>query len=411
MISEKTIQKQPDHYCIKRVRSPAAHSTFPGTAFRKQYLVRGPEVETEMRILMMIKKLQWQGLQTTQYLHHIISDGVLYLFFDAFDCVLSTRIDHWNEVLSEKEIWHHMYTLSRTLSVLHEANLYHRNLTPDSIYMRGDEVFIGNYDDGIELPNGVSVLQATIRGSVDFLSPQTALVREHPETYTYGWMKKEDAWGLGLILLGMATFRKNKELQKLFPSPNRTFEQSQVEISRYVRSRLQGRYSHYLADAILALLQVDHDQRPSPQEFFHRVLPNFYHEANCLGCHVSLRMVWTCPHILCDNCHFEYLHKHQQTYKLKHCSCSGDVDQDLMLLMPNRSRLMTCGIKQITQPCKNMMCQAEHPVLKGRIGSLKPYYIRCSCGISFCSFCKRDEKHSVLGIAKLCDKFINKSTT
>lgn len=406
MLPEETIFRKPDCYYIQRVRSPEAHSTFPSTALRKKYLIRGPDVEREMRVLRMINELQLQGLQTTQYLYHVISKGFIYLYFDDFDCVLSNRIGHGKEVFSEMEIWHHMYTLSRTLSVLHAVNLYHRNLNPESIFMRGDEVFIGNYDDSIELPNGVSVLQATLKGSPEFLSPQIALMREHPDMYTYGWMRKEDAWGLGQVLLYMATFCNNTKLQTLFPSQNRTFEQSQEQISAYVWSQLHSRnYSHYLADAILALLQVDHDQRPSLQDFFHQVLPNFYHETSCLDCHVSVRKVWTCPHILCDNCHFKYLYKHQEAYRIKHCSCRGEVDRDLMRLMPIRSKRMAYGIKQIAQPCLNNMCEAQHPVLKGRSGSLKTYYVKCSCGISFCSFCKRVTKHSVIGVARLCNQF------
>jgi len=398
-------------YRIFRCESPVVSPIYPPVVFRKQYKVKNVDVEMEKRLLLLMGRMNLPNVQTTRYIYHHISGGFLYLYFDAFECVLSSRISQGRRKYEEMVLWHHFFTLSQTLSTLHQVNLYHRNLSPKAIFERGEELFIGNFDDGIELPNGVSVLQATRRDNLAFHSPQMVLVQEHPDMYTYGWAKKEDAWALGRVMLEFAILSTDhaEQLLGMFPSEHKSMEQSQTEVSQYVQSKLQGRYSHYLTEAILALLQVDHERRPNLQDFFHSILPRFYHETTCLQCGVPVRKVWPCPHILCDKCHFTYLREHEQANQMKHCTCPVNIDEALIRLLPEQSRFMACGIMHLKEPCENISCNVWHKLTNIKDEHIVPRYIQCDCGDSYCSFCHRRKKHTVLRLEVVCGKFSTNS--
>jgi len=270
--------------------------------------------------------------------------------------------------------------------------------------MREGELYIGNFDDAIELPNEVLGERAYGPLNTEFPRPPDQ------KMYQYGWVVKEESWALGKVLLDMATLSaKEKKLQHLFPSEHKSMEQSQTDVSQYVKSRLQGRYSHYLTEAILALLQVDHERRPSLQDFFHSILPRFYHETTCLQCGVPVRKVWPCPHILCDKCHFMFMKGSRGEYRVKHCTCPGDIDEALIRLLPEHSRFMACGIMELMQPCVDKSCSAMHLFIRKRPnGELKLKYINCDCGASYCPYCficKNDESHIIAGVNQGCALF------
>jgi len=399
-----TIQTH-DFYTIKRIQEAEPFNGGMRSVCRKKYRVNRAETGREIQFLKLLQRLNLQDIQTIRYIRDYMSkDGFLCFDFDSFDCVLSSVLGQGQVKFEEMALWHHFLTLCKTLFVLQGRNLYHRNLTSHSIFMREGELYIGNFDDAIELPDEVWEEQAYGPLNTDFPRPA------HPEMYQYGWVVKEESWALGKVLLDMATLStKEKKLQHLFPSRRRNMEQSQFKISKYVQSRLQGRYSHYLTEAILALLQVDHERRPSLQDFFHFILPRFYHETTCLQCGVPVRKVWPCPHILCDKCHFMFMKGSWEAYRVKHCSCEIVIDEALIRLLPEHSRFMAYGIMDLRQPCVNKSCSAMHLFTKMRKnGKLKPEYIMCSCRASYCPYCficHNDESHIIAGKNMGCALF------
>lgn len=376
-----------EFYIIERLLKSTSNSS--EFCFRKKYLKPEAKAEKEIQFLKLLLQLDLEGAQTIHFIKNKWSSDRRYqcCYFDNFDYVLSSKIGQAKLILGEMDYWHHFYTLSQTLFILHGRNLYHRNLTSRALFVRGEELYIGNFENAIELPN--DVLEMTATEPPNEHCPKVS-------DYKYKWVMKEDAWALGEVLFDM--------IRKPDTSENPSFSFPSEE---YVRVNLQTRYSHYLTEAILILLQVDHERRPSPQDFFRFILPKFYHETACLQCGVQVRKVWPCPHILCDICHFQAM---KSSNRVVHCECSVVVDEALARLLPKRSQLLACGIMGLTQNCLSQTCQVQHSfTTKQKDGvSMMPQYIRCRCGASYCpycSICNLPGDHIDFGVPRECIPF------
>lgn len=384
-------------YTINVCNSATPSQLFPSRACCKSYRQPGAESQRELRVLQALQELNLQGLHTTQYLYHYLSHGRLVLYFDAFDGLLSEKIAPGEPLFGEKAVWHCVYTLAKTLSTLHAHGLYHRNVSSKAIFQRNGDFYLGNFDDAIELPNGMSNVTGTLRDK-ECLSPQIEEAMRQGSDFTYGQTKKEDAWGLGCVALEMAT-GKHVRLEQLFSLPD-----PQKEIDGYIEQNMRN-YSVYLRTVIKTLLRVDHHCRPEMDFYCTQVLALYYRESSCEVCRQPLRMVWTCEHLLCDRCYFDYLRLHRSRNQLRYCDCDESVDEELMRSYSIKVRLMHVGLLQRKQPCVTEDCPGEYEVLVGG-DCPEPHFHHCDhCGQSYCSFCHCPKPHQLFGKARPCVVF------
>jgi hypothetical protein len=278
--------------------------------------------------------------------------------------------------------------------------IVHRNISLDSLFLKGGELYLFHFDDCKRLGPNDTVQEATIRGAVNFLSPQAEAAQAGQLTLTYEVSRKDDVWGLGRTLLDMTSLTVNLTLKT-------HYHRSQAEFEQHVTKIIGNSYSNVLKAAITGLLILDAGLRPDFETFYEWV-KRVYHSQPCGNCRNPVEMVWPCNHVLCFNC----LHPKVASVLLapassnpRICSCSCTIPEDFISLLPEKTQKIANLLLNRDRNCPRK-CGKVYSILIERNCRMQPHFVRCpNCNFGHCSYCDAPSEHKTLGISRMCPEF------
>ena len=399
------IQHTPE-YTLYACFAPSPRPGLPDRVAMKQWTPPKPgtrQSDSEITLIQEISKEYRNSLPVPQYLGHFIQNRALVLFTTELDKslheeIMDRRRNH--QPWSELGLWHHLERLSRLIYYLHTLRIVHRNISPDTLFLKGGELYLFHFDDCKRLGPNDTVQDATIRGAVNFLSPQAEAARAGELTLTYEVSRKDDVWGLGRTLLDMTSLALNQTLKT-------HYHRSQPEFEQHITSLIGESYSNVLKAAIRGLLILEAAQRPDFETFYEWV-KQVYHSQPCGNCGNQVEMVWPCNHVLCFSClHLKAVSVllAPASTNLRICSCSRTIPADFISLLPEKTQKIA---KLLLNPERNCPrnCRAKYNMLIERNCKMQPYYFRCpNCLLGHCSLCDAPSEHRTLGISRMCPEF------
>jgi len=381
----------------------------PDRVTLKEWLPQRQEAsqsDLEINLIREISKYYQDTLPVPQYLGHFIKNKMLFLFVSALDKSLHEEIMERRlkrQPWSELELWHHLERLSRLVYYLHTLRIVHRNVSPDTLFLRGTELHLFHFDDSKRLGPQDTVQDATIRGAVNFLSPQAEAAQKGGFHLTYEVSRKDDVWGLGRTLLDMASLNINETLKS-------HYQKSQSEFEAIVKNLIGNSYSNVLKAAITGLLILDCRQRPDFESFYEWIR-NMYHSKPCMQCRSPLEQLWFCQHVLCTGCLHAKLVRMLlfPTANPQLCECSVSIPPpfiDFITLLPIQTQKIATLLLNPEKDCPKE-CGGRYKVLIEKDNKVQPQFVRCpNCKFAHCSFCDATSEHKVLGIKRLCQEFV-----
>lgn len=398
--------QRTSEYIVSACFAQSKRPNLPDRATLKEWIPRGPKAyqgDLEINLLREITKEYQDSLPVPQYLAHFIRKGSLFLFVTELDKSLREEIierRHKQQPWSELELWHHLERLSRLVHYLHMLRIVHRNISPDTLFLRGEDLHLFHFDDSKRLGPQDTIQDATIRGAVNFLSPQAEAAQGGISRLTYEISRKDDVWGLGRTLLDMASLTINETLKT-------HYHKTQVDFERVVSNLIGNSYSKMLKAAITGLLTLDSRQRPD-FETFYEWLKNLYHVRSCVQCNSTVKLPWLCAHVLCSSClHTQFARMLLfPTANLSFCECPGSNSHDFIPFLQPRTQKIAQLMLFPERNCPRD-CGAQYKVLIEKEGKRQPQFIRCpNCNFAHCSFCDATSEHKVLGVKRPCQEFV-----
>lgn len=393
-------------YTLYACFAPSPRANLPDRVTMKQWAPPKPGTrlnDSEVTLLQEISKEYRNSLPVPQYLGHCIQNRVLCLFTTELERSLCEEIlerKRNKQPWSELELWRHLERLSRLIYYLHMLRIVHRNISPDTVFLKAGELYLFHFDDCKRLGPNQTVQEATIRGAVNFLSPQAEAAQVGELTLTYEVSRKDDVWGLGRTLLDMSTLTINQTLKTHYHC-------SQPDFQQLLLNLIGNSYSNVLKAAITGLLILDAGQRPDFETFYEWV-KQVYHSQPCGDCGNKVEMVWPCNHVLCFKClHIKVISvlRTPAFANLRICSCSRSIPIDFLSLLPEKTRKIAELLISSERNCPRN-CGARYNVLIERNCKLQPYYFRCpNCMFGHCSYCDAPSEHRTLGISRICPEF------
>ncbi len=357
----------------------------PTRAWLKVCKSNKEEAMRELSLLTAFKEFG-ESLAVVKLLHHKVIQGHLNLFLGWFDCMLAQEIGkrkRRREYWSEGELLGHIFKLTEVLFKLHAMRVVHRNISPDTVFVSGQGLLLGHFEDSKHVPLGVSQRHQTIRGTQQYLTPQTYQAFRSGEHTTYEISIKDDIWGLGRVILDMATLECNTNISDYFDRP-------QDELCAYIGKLLQGRYSPQLTRILGAILSLDPDNRP----FADDILSSLYEVKEnqlCSGCNSQeVPQTWSCGHVYCEACLCARLRNSAISEAPAACHCGNPVNDAVLRMYSANCRNMGALALNRDISCK---CGLKYRKVMLEGDAIKAYRCQCSCGAVFCSLCGDPKAH------------------
>lgn len=361
------------------------------TAWVKIYTQVSAYAQREAAILQHLLDFK---VNVAKYLHQILGkDKKFYLFMEQCDRLLVEEIKLRKQAerpWTEEELLNSLLALAQTLFQLHAMRLVHRNINPSTIFVQGDSLVLGHFDNAKQVSLGITAIAQSIRGFDNYLTPaaQAALMQGGRADYSYEVSFKDDVWGLGMTLYNMALLQKDNQMATYYTMP-------QQEFSRFIATSLREKYSESFINLICSMLILDTQQRPSVADLLEALTRR---ATTCARCEKELRVAaWPCGHIYCSDCFLFWL-KHLTISRVKaiNCHCGGAIPAGFYRLAfgPLAELCLSPEVK-----CGK--CGTVTPRIHAEGSHLAAYEAQCSCG-HLCSLCGAKGMHKILGIRRAC---------
>ena len=396
----KAVIQQNEEYSVFACFAVNNRPNFPSRATIKKIKRRAGQSDVEVSILKEITGIYGSSLPIPEYIDHVVSKDGLCLIVSALDKPLADEIrDRRSEyrLWTEFELWQHLSRISSLIYQLHCQRIVHRNISPNTLFLKGNELYLFHFEDCKRLGKNDTLQAATIRGAVNFLSPQAEAALKYQLGMTYEVSRKDDVWGLGRTFLDMASLRINSDLSSHFDS-------SQEQFSQYIESIIDGSYSNVLKAAIKGLLILDSEHRPNFEDFY-EWLRNNYHKQPCCQCSQPVELLWPCNHIYCSQCIRPKIANLvlSNASAIQICPCNIPVSSDFFASFPVSTRKLA---DLILFPKRSCRCGTNFNVLIDVKGRPQPYFLRCpNCNYSHCSYCDAPAEHKTLLVKRICPEF------
>ena len=375
----KRIQHQRGFYSLNRCSFSTELPGHPLTAWVKIFdCDKDSEFHREESMLFHLNLLS-PGLAVPQRLHRVIDEKPrrYFLFMTCFDTVLAQAVQERaaeRRFWTENEILYQVTRLADTVSELHQARIIHRNITPDSVFLKDGEVYLGHFDDSKQIARGIEHVLQTLRGCEVYLSPRMYGAARSQNQSQYRDAMKDDVWGVGLVMLAMAALKKPDHLVSYFSLP-------QTEFNRHVVMMLDGRCQN-LVQVLTDLLTLDDTRRPNMQRVCAALRKV---QRQCSQCNqLTTAWKWPCGHTICETCFGEYIRtmvEQGQTALL--CTvCTQALPESYHSQRKNELLACPYPIK-----CRNIACSIKHWSFSFHNNYPVAHLIVCECGSRHCSYC------------------------
>lgn len=174
------------------------------------------DAKKELNILQMVSSLKSDHLM--KLLHYKVTHKAVYLFLEKMEGSLRDFLDERRR-LPESEALYYFHQLIKGLNDIHSNNMIHRDIKPANIFMKGDQVKIGDFNISSQ-----SAMTKSAVGTLPYMSPD--MLRLHLNTQsmiatgTQSYDCAVDLWSAGVILYEMLFGRlpmrkKNMDPKKL----------------------------------------------------------------------------------------------------------------------------------------------------------------------------------------------------
>ena len=160
----------------------------------------------------------------------------------------------YQQYYQEYELMDIFRELIKTLSLLQNNRITHRDIKPQNIMMVNGKLKIGDFGNARILKRDGIIIQK-IRGSELFMSPILFKAYRSGKQQVRHNTFKSDVFSLGICFLFAASLS--------FDGPNIIREVYDMKIIQNVlNQQLQKRYSQNLINLILTMLQIEENKRP-----------------------------------------------------------------------------------------------------------------------------------------------------
>lgn len=394
---KRELMQTTDHYKMYRCQFTRPQPNFPQKAWLKVYPSSSEEAFKELTMLMTFAKYE-ECFPVVRYLHHLFCKREIYLFEEWFDRILEVEIrtrSKRQEYWKESELWTHLKDLSRALFQLHAIRVVHRNITPDTVFLKEDKLVLGHFEDSKQIMMDQSMQVQTLRGTQLYQTPEGLRAMRSGQQTLYQASLKDDVWSLGRLLLDMASLRCNSEILQLYSSP-------QSAINAYISSKISPRYSPTFGSILCQMMTIDDSCRPAADDLL-SILQEVDIGQPCERCHnLHVLQPFSCGHRYCEPCLTHLLIEKIAGQERLECHC--------------REIITLEELGNYSENCKKLGDLLEHPEVNCP-GNCGAHYKRvklvpqqsptsvtyaCPCGLHFCSYCSKPQGHKLLGISRTC---------
>jgi serine/threonine protein kinase len=386
-----------DHYKMYRCQFTRPHPNLPLRAWLKVYPSPSEEAFKEVTMLMAFAKYE-ECFPVVRYLYHLSCKREVYIFEELFDRILEVEIRNRSkqqQYWRESELWTYLKDLARALFQLHAIRVVHRNITPDTVFLKADKLVLGHFEDSKQIMMGQSMQMQSIRGTQLYQTPEGVRALRSGQQTLYQASLKDDIWSLGRLFLDMASLRCNSEILQLYSSP-------QSALNAYISSKISPRYSSAFESILCQMMTLDDSRRPAADDIL-SLLQEVDIGQPCEGCHNRhVLQPFSCGHRYCDSCLMQLLTERIDGQKGLECHCGG--------------MIMLEELGTYSENCKKLGDLLEHPEVNcpancgARYSRIKQapkqtptsFLCACPCGLHFCSYCGKTQGHKLLGISRVC---------
>lgn len=385
-------------YQMYRCFFTSTEGNFPSKAWLKVYPSPSEESSRELCMLQTFSEYQ-ECFSVVRYLYHCFSRQKVYIFIEWFDNMLELEIQkrakehrYW----SENELWKHLKALAKAVFQLHAIRVVHRNITPDTVFIQGEKLVLGHFEDSKQIAENTSMQLQTIRGTEMYFTPQNYRAEKTREPTTYEASLGDDIWSLGRLFLDMASLDCNSNVLRFYSRP-------QSALDSYIASKLRTHYSPAFISILCKIMTIDASRRPKADDLLN-LLQDVDPGHSCSNCHsTNTQSVLNCGHSYCEKCVLSLLLERIHSLSPLTCHCGHPFpSQELAVYGENYQRLGEL-VEQPELDCPGK-CGAKYPRLKWTSSPLPTSTLQscAACGLVYCSYCGVLNGHRFLGISKVC---------
>ena len=165
---------------------------------------------------------------------------------------IQLRLLH-QQYYTEYELYHIIYQLVKTLSLMQQNNVSHRDIKPANVLIMKGVYKICDFGEATII-NGNGIVIQKVRGSQLFMSPILFYAYNHNIAQVMHNTYKSDVYSFGMCILLAAslsgyTLYDIREILNI------------KEVSKIIINKLRNRYSMNFINLILQMLQIDENLR------------------------------------------------------------------------------------------------------------------------------------------------------